>query len=125
MAFTLPVFALGWRATTLLTRTACFLLSAFKDNPLSFFQTVNRIAESLRDAVRVTARDLGVARSKRRGRVAQASLQAKRLYAIGYSHLDIAEVCTEQERLYLFVAIAHISKFAYAELQVDQTRTRC
>ena len=44
-------------------------------------------------------------------------------YAIGYFHLDIAEVHTAQGRLYLFVAIDRTSKFAYAELQPDQTRT--
>jgi hypothetical protein len=36
-------------------------------------------------------------------------------YAIGYFHLDIAEVHIEQGRLYLFVAIDRTSKFAYAE----------
>jgi transposase InsO family protein len=44
-------------------------------------------------------------------------------YAIGYFHLDIAEVQTAQGRLYLFVAIDRTSKFAYAELHPDQTRT--
>jgi transposase InsO family protein len=45
-------------------------------------------------------------------------------YPIGYFHVDIAEVCTEQGRLYLFVAIDRTSKFAYAELHPDQTRDR-
>ncbi len=44
-------------------------------------------------------------------------------YPIGYFHLDIAEVHTAQGRLYLFVAIDRTSKFAYAELHPDQTRT--
>jgi hypothetical protein len=43
-------------------------------------------------------------------------------YAIGYFHMDIAEVHTKQGRLYLFVAIHRTSKFAYAELHPDQTR---
>ena len=47
-------------------------------------------------------------------------------YPIGYFHIDIAEVCTEQGRLYLFVAIDRTSKFAYAELHINQTRdTAC
>jgi transposase InsO family protein len=47
-------------------------------------------------------------------------------YAIGYFHLDIAEVHTEQGRLYLFVAIDRTSKFAVAELHPNQTRdTAC
>jgi IS30 family transposase len=47
-------------------------------------------------------------------------------YAIGYFHLDIAEVHTEQGRLYLFVAIDRTSKFAVAELRPKQTRdTAC
>lgn len=37
-------------------------------------------------------------------------------YPIGYFHLDIAEVRTEEGKLYLFVAIDRTSKFAYAEL---------
>jgi transposase InsO family protein len=45
-------------------------------------------------------------------------------YPIGYFDLDIAEVETEQGRLYLFVAIDRTSKFAYAELHPDQTRDR-
>ncbi len=34
-------------------------------------------------------------------------------YPIGYFHIDIAEVSTEQGRLYLFVAIDRTSKFTY------------
>jgi hypothetical protein len=45
-------------------------------------------------------------------------------YPIGYFHLDIAEVRTTEGRLYLFVAIDRTSKFAYAELHVDQTARR-
>lgn len=37
-------------------------------------------------------------------------------YPIGYFHIDIAEVQTEEGRLYLFVAIDRTSKFAYVEL---------
>lgn len=39
-----------------------------------------------------------------------------RPYSIGYFHIDIAEVCTEEGRLYLFVAIDQTSKFVYVEL---------
>ena len=47
-------------------------------------------------------------------------------YPIGYFHIDIAEVSTEEGRLYLFVAIDRTSKFAYAELHTNQTRdTAC
>ena len=37
-------------------------------------------------------------------------------YPIGYSHIDIAEVRTEEGTPYLFVASGRTSKFAYAEL---------
>ena len=37
-------------------------------------------------------------------------------YPIGYFHVDIAEVRTEQGKLYLFVAIDRTSKLAFAEL---------
>jgi transposase InsO family protein len=44
------------------------------------------------------------------------SKQKFKAYPIGYFHIDIAEVCTEEGRLYLFVAIDRTSKFAYAGL---------
>jgi transposase InsO family protein len=43
-------------------------------------------------------------------------------YPIGYFHIDIAEVRTEQGKLYLFVAIDRTSKFAYAELHEKANR---
>jgi transposase InsO family protein len=43
-------------------------------------------------------------------------------YPIGYFHIDIAEVQTEEGRLYLFVAIDRTSKFAYVELHLRATR---
>ena len=43
-------------------------------------------------------------------------------YPIGYFHVDIAEVQTDEGRLYLFVAIDRTSKFAYAELHPAATR---
>ncbi len=43
-------------------------------------------------------------------------------YPIGYFHIDIAEVHTEEGRLYLFGAIDRTSKFAFAELHAKATR---
>jgi transposase InsO family protein len=43
-------------------------------------------------------------------------------YPIGYFHLDIAEVHTEEGRLHLFVAIDRTSKFAFARLHEKATR---
>jgi len=43
-------------------------------------------------------------------------------YAIGYFHIDIAEVRTEEGKLYMFVAIDRVSKFAFAELHEKATR---
>jgi transposase InsO family protein len=43
-------------------------------------------------------------------------------YPIGYFHLDIAEVRTEQGKLHLFVAIDRTSKFAFARLHEKATR---
>ena len=46
--------------------------------------------------------------------------------ALGYVHIDIAEVWTEQGRLYLFLAIDRVTKFAFAELHQRATRPgRC
>src|SRR5215213_3519608 len=43
-------------------------------------------------------------------------------YSIGYFHIDIAEVRTEQGKLYLFGAIDRTSKLAFAELHEKATR---
>lgn len=43
-------------------------------------------------------------------------------YPIGYFHIDIAEVQTDEGRLYMFVAIDRTSKFAYVELHPRATR---
>jgi len=43
-------------------------------------------------------------------------------YPIGYFHIDIAELRTEQGRLYLLVAIDRTSKFAFVELHERVTR---
>lgn len=44
-------------------------------------------------------------------------------YPIGYFHIDIAVVRTEEGKLNLFVAIDRTSKYAYAELHEKATRT--
>ena len=43
-------------------------------------------------------------------------------YPIGYFHVDIAEVRTQEGKLYLYVAIDRTSKFAYAQLHKSQTK---
>jgi len=43
-------------------------------------------------------------------------------YPVGYFHIDIAEVRTAQGKLYLYVAIDRVSKFAYAQLEQEQTK---
>src|ERR1700682_2689555 len=42
-------------------------------------------------------------------------------YPIGFFHIDIAEVRTEEGKLHLFVAIDRTSKFAFAELHEKAT----
>lgn len=44
-----------------------------------------------------------------------------RSYPIGYFHIDIAEVRTEQGKLHLFVAIDRTTKFAFVELHEKAT----
>jgi len=52
-----------------------------------------------------------------------APIRAKfKSYPIGYFHIDIAEVRTEEGKLYLFVAIDRTSKFAFVELYEKATR---
>jgi transposase len=43
-------------------------------------------------------------------------------YPLGYFHIDIAEVRTEQGKLYMFVAIDRTSKFAFVELHERRRR---
>jgi transposase InsO family protein len=43
-------------------------------------------------------------------------------YPIGYFHIDIAEVQTQEGRLYLFVAVDRTSKFAFVQLHEKATR---
>jgi hypothetical protein len=43
-------------------------------------------------------------------------------YPIGYFHIDIAEVQTEEGKLYMFVAVDRTSKFVYGELHPRATR---
>jgi transposase InsO family protein len=43
-------------------------------------------------------------------------------YPIGYFHIDIAEVSTEEGKLRLFVAIDRSSKYAYAELHTEANK---
>ena len=42
-------------------------------------------------------------------------------YPIGFFHIDIAEVQTDEGKLYLFVAIDRTSKFAFVELHEKAT----
>ena len=51
-----------------------------------------------------------------------ASKKKFKAYPIGYFHIDLAEVRTEQGKLYLFVAIDRTSKFAFAQLHEQATR---
>ena len=52
----------------------------------------------------------------------QTAKERFKSYPIGYFHIDIAEVCTEQGRLYLLVAIDRTSKFAFVELHEKVSR---
>jgi transposase-like protein len=45
-------------------------------------------------------------------------------YPIGYFHIDIAEVRTEEGKMYLFVAVDRTSKFAYVELLEKSGKTQ-
>jgi transposase InsO family protein len=47
-----------------------------------------------------------------------------KVFPIGYFHIDIAEVRTEEGKLYLFVAIDRTSKFAFVELYEKATTRR-
>ena len=48
--------------------------------------------------------------------------QKFKAYPIGYIHIDLGEVWTDEGKLYLIVAIDRVSKFAFAELHERATR---
>ncbi|WP_310620135.1 IS481 family transposase [Flexibacterium corallicola] len=52
----------------------------------------------------------------------KANKKRFKAYPIGYFHLDIAEVRTQEGKLYLFVAIDRTSKFAFVKLFEKATR---
>jgi transposase len=52
---------------------------------------------------------------------AKPSKKKFKTYPIGFFHIDIAEVRTEQGKLHLFVAIDRTSKFAFVELHEKAT----
>jgi transposase len=52
---------------------------------------------------------------------AKPSRKKFKAYPIGFFHIDIAEVRTEQGKLHLFVGIDRTSKFAFAELHEKAT----
>lgn len=51
----------------------------------------------------------------------KTSKKAFKAYPIGFFHIDIAEVRTEDGKLYLFVAIDRTSKYAFAQLMPKAT----
>lgn len=51
----------------------------------------------------------------------KAAKKAFKPYPIGFFHIDIAEVRTEEGKLYLFVAIDRTSKYAFAQLMPKAT----
>ena len=50
------------------------------------------------------------------------SLKEFKACPLGFFHIDIAEVHTEEGKLYLYVAIDRTSKFAYTERHKEQTK---
>ena len=53
----------------------------------------------------------------------KASKKKFKIYAIGFFHIDIAEVQTAEGKLYLYVAIDRTSKFAFVQLVKKTGRT--
>jgi transposase InsO family protein len=51
----------------------------------------------------------------------KAARKVFRHYPLGYFHIDIAEVRTEQGKLHLFVAVDRTSKYAFARLKAKAT----
>jgi hypothetical protein len=49
----------------------------------------------------------------------KAEKQPFKHYPIGYFHIDIAEMRTEQGKLYLFVAVDRTSEYAFAQLHTQ------
>ncbi|MBB4233151.1 hypothetical protein GGD56_007054 [Rhizobium mongolense] len=54
----------------------------------------------------------------------QTGRQRRKSYPVGYFHIDIAEVRTEQGKLHMFVAVDRTSKFAFVELHENTDVSR-
>jgi len=64
----------------------------------------------------------GISRLPEPERAGKGKKKAFKAYAIGYLHVDFAELQTQQGKQYLFVAIDRTSKVAFAELQPAATQ---
>jgi hypothetical protein len=53
----------------------------------------------------------------RRWKATRPKKRKFKAYPIGYFHIDIAEVRTEEGKLHLYAAIDRTSKFAFAQLR--------
>jgi hypothetical protein len=107
------------RRSTVLTREAEGLIVAFRRYTLRpLDDCLYALQATLPHLTRSALQRHGISRlSDRAGE--KPGKKTFKAYPIGYCHLDIAEVRTEEGKLSLFVAIDRACKFASAELHVE------
>lgn len=113
--------------STVLSREEEALIVAFRKHTLlplddCLYTLQETIPHLTRSSLHRCLQRHGISRLPSVGEKPPKRSQFKR-YPIGYFHVDIATVRIEEGKLNLFVAIDRTSKFAYAELQEEATRT--
>ncbi len=113
------------RHSTILTTDEEVLIVAFKKLTLlplddCLYALQETIPHLTRSALHRCFQRHGISRLPQITEIASKKTRFKS-YPIGYFHIDIAEVQTEEGKLYLFVAIDRTSKFTFVEVHEQAT----
>lgn len=114
------------RKSTVLTETEEELICVFrKATQLSLddcYITLKELIPHLsRSSLHRCLQRHGLSRLPKTAETDQSKRQEFKQYKLGYLHMDITEVRIGKKKLFLFVAIDRVTKYAYAEVHEDMT----
>jgi len=108
------------RSTTLTLEQEAIIVAFRKHTLLALDDCLYSLQETIPQLTRSTLHRCfqrhGISRLPRSDQATSAKKKMFKAYPIGYFHVDLTEVSTEQGKLYLFVAIDRTSKFAFVRL---------
>ena len=114
------------RSTTLSTEQEAIIVTFRKHTLLPLDDCLYALQATIPQLTRSTLHRCfmrhGISRLPELGDNPRAKKQRFKVYPIGYFHIDLTEVRTEEGKLYLFVAIDRTSKFAFVHLVERATR---